>query len=198
MSSASRGGYEFLGWCSVNPGTSTSCSGQTYKGGSSINLNAGNNDYTLHATWKIYPFASSFSCSSLSVDQSTTLNWANTTATVRKLKDNRCWVEFIKDYQTTNGAYNGCVSKCSSGGFRLPSQSDYQTLLNTYSSSQYLYQDTKLNPWDHWTSTRASNSQYQVIFELAEKRFKTSGFFDHDSNLSSNTNTWNRCACVKN
>ena len=108
--SPTRSGYEFLGWCTNNPGTAETCSGQSYAPGANYTLPGNNVDVTLYATWK----------------KSGPASCRNGEGIV--MKDGKCWSK--SDVST--GAYWSTANTLCKTPWRLPSQSDFNSLIRAY------------------------------------------------------------------
>ena len=124
-----RSGYEFLGWCTNNPGTSTSCSGTTYQPGSSYTLPNENTNTPLYAIWKSnIPNMEDFKCSSISsVSGTAEVMNGDQKITIVKMKDGKCWSKSDVGDTTWANASSLCKSP-----WRLPSQSDFNGLIRAY------------------------------------------------------------------
>ena len=118
----SRSGYQFLGWCTINPNTSTSCSGTTYQPGNSYTLPSDNVNIPLYAIWKSTKPTYGQTCNS----------------TGKVLKDGKCWSS--SDVSSSSQWANASTLCSDKGnGWRLPSQADFNSLILAYYPSATHY-----------------------------------------------------------
>ena len=107
-----RSGYEFLGWCTINPGTSTSCSGTTYQPGNSYTLPSENTNTPLYAIWKSTKPTYGQTCNERGI----------------VMKDGKCW---DKTDRTSSAQWYDAAGYCTAP-WHLPSQSDFNSLILAY------------------------------------------------------------------
>ena len=154
----SKSGYSFLGWCTRNPSTATTCSGTTYQPGKSYPLSSDNTNTTLYAIWKSTKPTYGQTCNS----------------TGKVLKDGRCW---SKSDVNSGTNWNTANTLCKSP-WRLPSQYDFNGLIRAYypsasaSGTGYYYffrgdAATFTNDWGAasgfwWSSAAGGNGAYYL------------------------------------
>ena len=111
-STPTRSGYEFLGWCTNNPGTATTCSGTTYQPGNNYTLSSENTNTPLYAIWKSTKPQYGETCNS----------------TGEVMMDGKCWSSSdVSEASTWSNASTLCKSP-----WRLPSQSDFNNLIRAH------------------------------------------------------------------
>ena len=142
-------GKDFLGWCSKNPGEGDTCDGVLVQPGKSLYLCKCDLNITLYAMYgkHVSPFAGKMdgeSCSS-------------TGGYVGKVYGEICWM--WQDYKvgyTKTWTWNNALTICPTG-WHLPSQTEFQTLLDRIGSGAQLYQaGWTLNTY--WSSTEYDSS----------------------------------------
>ena len=138
-----RDGYDFVTWCSTNPGNAETCSGQSYAPGDNYTLPGNNANIDLYATWKSAKPVYGQVC--------------NTDKTGKVMKDGKCW---SKSNVSSSANWSTANTLCKTP-WRLPSQSDFNSLIlayypgATYQSSYtgYYYNGSTSDFADDWGAT---------------------------------------------
>ena len=171
----SRSGYQFLGWCTNNPGTATACSGTTYQPGNSYTLSSENTNTPLYAIWKSTKPTYGQTCNERGV----------------VMKDGKCW---DKTSRTSSVQWSGAAGYCTAP-WHLPSQQEFDKLLLAYyptastSGAGHIYYfsgdaATFINDWGAtsgiWWSSTPYGSYYYYLYLDSSGIYSDSGNYPYN------------------
>ena len=143
-------GKDFLGWCTENPGDSDTCTGALIQPGGKFPLCKCDLNITLYAMYGTAAAKPGADGSDCMIERY-----------VGKVYGGYCWM-----WQNLSGTYT--LAKANSAcpnGWHLPSQGDFQSLLDAIGSGAQLYQAG----WSgsYWSSTMGnSSSAYRLYVDL--------------------------------
>ena len=162
----SYSGKDFLGWCSVNPGTRSTCNGVLVQPGGQFPLCKCDLNITLYAMYGKKPAdettMAGFKCGNLQPNATTSLSYAGKSYQVKKV-GGYCWM-----WQDLPQNYNWDNAKtaCSNigGNWALPTQQQFKTLLNNVGRGAELYNEGWQNSTGfYWSSTPRDSSREYVL-----------------------------------